>query len=172
MRGRPPKPMHLHLIQNTYRADRHGRRPDAPKKPDRALTTNQRELLAVLPKDLSSEERRIFIEQVMAAWWLEPMDRTALIAFASACVRHSMAHKQLSKCLINPAFANPTSDVYKAGKLYCDIADKAAHEVIEWSSRLGFTPLSRSRLGIPDKPPEPPDPIWAQFRRPPSPDLS
>jgi phage terminase small subunit len=164
--------MHLHLIQNTYRADRHGRRPDAPKKPNRGLTDSQRELLTLMPKDLSPAERRVFVDQAMAAWWLGPMDRTALIAFASACVRHSAAHKHLTECLANTAFANPKSDVYKAGKLYSDIADKAAHEVLEWSSRLGFTPLSRSRLGIPDKPPEPPDPIWSQFRRPLQPDPS
>jgi hypothetical protein len=60
--------MHLHLIQNTYRADRHGRRPDAPKKPDRGLADSQRELLALMPKDLSPEERRIFVDHVMAAW--------------------------------------------------------------------------------------------------------
>lgn len=70
MRGRPPKPMHLHLIQNTFRADRHGRRPDAPKKRDGRLTDSQRELLALMPKDLLPEERRIFVDQAMAAWWL------------------------------------------------------------------------------------------------------
>jgi hypothetical protein len=164
--------MHLHLIQNTYRADRHGRRLDAPKKSDRCLTDNQRELLAMMPKDLSPEERRIFVDQVMAAWWLGPMDRTALVAFASACVRHNVAHKQLSGCLANTAFANPKNDVHKAGKLYSEIAHKAAHEVMEWGSRLGFTPLSRLRLGIPDKPPEPPDPIWSEFLRLLPPDAS
>lgn len=172
MRGRPPKPMHLHLIQNTYRADRHSQRPNAPKKPDKGLTDSQRELLALMPKDLSPEERRIFVDQVMAAWWLGAMDRTALIAFACACVRHTVAHKQLSECLAATAFANPKSDVYKAAKLYSEIAQKAAHEVMEWGSRLGFTPLSRSRLRISDTPPEPPDPFWSQVRRPLPPDLA
>jgi hypothetical protein len=78
----------------------------------------------------------------------------------------------LSECLADAAFANPKSDICKAGKLYSEITHRAAQEVMEWGSRLGFTPLNRSRLCIPDKPPEPPDPIWSQLRCPLPPDAS
>jgi hypothetical protein len=164
--GRPPKPTRLHIITGTYRPDRHGRRPDAPKPPaDNTLTDGQRALLAAIPKDLSPAERQIYIDQTESAWWLRAIDHTALVAFAGACVRHRTASEELGKCLRDPAFANPTSATAQAGKAYARIADQAARQVLSWADVLGFSPQSRARLGIDaDARPKGDDDPWAKLR--------
>jgi hypothetical protein len=167
-RGRPPKPTRLHLIAGTFRRDRHGRRPDAPRAPaEGELTPGQAELLAAMPKELPAAERAVYLDQVRAAWWLRPIDHTLLIACACACVRHTVAGRELNRLMQHPNFVNPASAEAKAGMAYLKIADHAANAVFEVADRLGFSPASRYRLGIDaDARPRQPakDDPWAPLR--------
>jgi len=77
-RGRPPISTELHLARGTFRADRHGRRPDAPKPPpDDQLTDDQRALLRLVPHELGAAERQIYVEHASLGWWLLDRSRGA-----------------------------------------------------------------------------------------------
>jgi phage terminase small subunit len=159
-RGRPPKPVHLHIVQNTYRPDRHSKRKDA-------LRPQQHELLK-LAGELEGEARQIYAEVGTAAWWLTAADHAGIVAYSVAYQQHAIASSELGKCLRDPAFANPASQAHRAAKLYVKIADQAANRLLQWADCLALTPRSRQRLGIdPSKPPpgpEPDDDPWKQLR--------
>ena len=167
-RGRPPISTDLHLVRGTYRADRHGRRPDAPRPPaEDQLTDDQRALLHAMPPELGAAERQIYVDHARLGWWLRPIDRAALVAFSVASVTYSMAGRALDACMKSADFANPKSETAQAGKAYCRIADQAAKQVLAFSDLLGFSPLARERLGIrPEDKPRPParDDPWELLR--------
>src|SRR3954447_303795 len=133
-RGRPPISTDLHLVRGTFRADRHGRRPDAPRPlAEDQLTDDQRALLQAMPRELGMAERQIYLEHARVGWWLRPIDRAALVAFAVASVTYSTAGRALDECMKSPGFANPESEAAQAGKAYCRIADQAAKQLLSFS---------------------------------------
>jgi phage terminase small subunit len=175
-RGRPRTPTHLLLVRGTFRRDRHGKRPDAPRPPDAgALTEGQRELLSSIPRHLSPEARAIFAEQAQLAWWLTAADGLALAAFARASEQHTAASRELDRLMRAPNFSNPSSPEWKGGRVWLAIADKAADRLMLIADKLGFSPISRQRLGIDaDARPRPKrdDDPWAKLRlvhKPPDP---
>jgi hypothetical protein len=167
-RGRPPISTDLHLIRGTFRTDRHGCRPDAPRPTgEDQLTDDQRALLHAVPRELGAVERQIYVDHARLGWWLRPIDRAALVTFAVASATYSTAGRALDACMKSPDFANPKSEAAQAGKAYCRIADQAAKQVLAFSDLLGFSPRARERLGI--RPGDRPQPLakddpWALLR--------
>ena len=72
MIGRPPKPTMRHLVEGTYRPDRHGKRGSLPATP--ATDAPLGSPLA----SLGDEERAVWLEVAGLATWLRAPDRLAL----------------------------------------------------------------------------------------------
>jgi phage terminase small subunit len=169
-RGRPPKSTRLHLINGTYRRDRHGKRPDAPKL-GAGLSEDQRILLAEQPPHLSAEAAGIYRESVINAHWLLAIDRGLLTVYVTAAEICRVASRGLDEQMRDPTFADPKSTAYQVGKAYNTILARHGATLSRLANELGFTPTSRQRLGIEAEQPKPaPDSPWAFLRpRPPDP---
>ena len=80
---------------------------------------------------------------------------------------HSVASRQLDKCVEDPTFLNPRSEASQACKIYLRIVARQAALTMQWSDLLGFNPRARARIGIvvAELPPEdnPNDP-WKALR--------
>jgi len=165
-RGRPPKPTALHLLQGTFRRDRHGKRRDAPWPVKRCaeLTPAQAKLLKEMPRHLEGEARQHYVDLVTEGHWFEPVDRALLTSYVTAVSIHNEASRELSRCLQDPAFAVPGSDTNKAGDAYSRIVQRQSQLIFRLSDELLLNPVARARHGVEVRSPSAPDNSpWAQF---------
>ena len=135
MRGRKPKPVELHRLTGSYRADRHGgrmaRQPgEIPDKP------------AWLPPEASAEWDRI-APTLAPLGLLTPLDRAAFVAYCLAWAEFVWAVKEVQQAGIT----------YEAeGKLKphpaVRIASNAAKLMLQLAGEFGMTPAARTRLRI------------------------
>lgn len=140
--------------RGTYRktADKRswaGRAQRAPRLDRSAqLSQEQQGLLVAIPEDLQGEAKDCYERSIKAAPWLRMIDRGALTCYSHASATHSVASRQLDKCLEDPTFLNPRSEASQAGKIYLRIVARQAALIMQWSDLLGFNPRARARIGI------------------------
>jgi phage terminase small subunit len=164
-RGRPPIPTKIHLIRGTYRKDRHARRGDAPRvfKTDAAISERQQLLLQMMPAEFDTLQREAYESAVRCGPWLQPIDFGLLKCYSTCFGIFAAASVELGKRLADPEFANPKSEVHKAGKAYASIVDRHTSLLFKLADELLLTPQSRARYGVELQEPEPESP-WAKFR--------
>jgi phage terminase small subunit len=121
-------------------------------------------LLAEMPRDLEPVAKQTYQEIAQSATWLEPIDRGLLVAYSVAFGIYSVASIGLDRCLRDPAFANPQSEVSKAGKAYSQIVNRQTSLLFRLSDELLLNPLARSRAGVEIKELLPSDTPWAEFK--------
>lgn len=170
-RGRPPKSIRQHLLEGTFRADRHSARraagqqtalprpvgtapgsgwpwpvdePAEPAGPSRA----QRTLLRARPKNLSPAQKQHFRRLVLGAPWLEPNDLGLLLAYVAAWDTYRTASAEFDARLADPAFGNPKSAVGREGQLYARIVHRQMGLLIQLAHTLGFTPGGRGAIRL------------------------
>jgi phage terminase small subunit len=157
LRGPKAKSAAWHLARGTYRRDRHGPRPTPAAKPELVysapeatdgLNAGQAALLRARPKGLPRRQALHYGELVRLAPWLEPGDRALLTIYVETWDAYSIAEKELGHLLKDPSFADPASEVAKAGLLYNRIVHRKATLLLQAARLLGFTPAGRAALGI------------------------
>jgi P27 family predicted phage terminase small subunit len=152
MAGRRPKPTHLHKLQGTFNATRHGRgRAGEPiaegdlHSPPRDLTPAQKDVwryaIRHAPRGLLKR-----IDRDVLAVWCEARDRWNTARLMQAKLDASGELKLLIK--------GPLGLVESP---YNSILEKTAKTMLRCATELGFSPAARPRLQI-DQPPLSPDP--------------
>jgi hypothetical protein len=127
-------------------AGRVQRAPRSDRSPQ--LSQEQQALLVAIPEDLQGEAKDCYERSIKAAPWLRMIDRGALTCYSHASAMHSVASRQLDKCLEDPTFLYPKSEASQAGKIYLRIVARQAALIMQWSDLLGFNPRARARIGI------------------------
>ena len=172
-RGRPPKSIRQHLLEGTFRADRHTARraaeqktglqhpaatapgsgwpwpADAPAEP--AMSKNapsqaQRILLRARPKDLSPAQKKHFRELVLGAPWLEPNDLGLLCVYVANWSIYRTAGAELDRRLTDPAFHDPKSAAAREGQAYSRILHRKAALLVQLAHVLDHL-AAGERLG-------------------------
>ena len=130
--GRPPKSIALHLVQGTYRNDRHAVRAKAERviaqaeRDGHQPTDDQRKLLAALPRDLAEPCGSIARQLVVSTPGLAPIHRPLVVALAEASARHHVASVELNRLMLDrDGMCDPDSETAQAARLYMKIIDQA-----------------------------------------------
>jgi hypothetical protein len=115
---------------------------------DAEVSPEQQTLLAAMPADLEGEAKDCYEQCVRTAPWLRPIDRGGLVVYACAVATHSMAGRELDRCMRDPQFVDPKSEASQAGKIYLRILGRQASVIAQWSDLLAFNPRARARIGV------------------------
>ena len=153
MAGRKRKPTKLHVVQGTYRADRHAA-PEAPVSPDDP----------VVPAHFDDEHRRRFLEVVevhrglglasatyQQVYEMVAIRRVEVDESASAIEEHGRVYITVNKLGERMVKANPA----------VAMRSEALRHLQSLYAELGLTPAARSKVAAPDKPK--PD-GWSAFK--------
>lgn len=129
--GRPAKPKKLHILEGSFRKDRHGAKGDAPSVAG-----------DVIVPDLEEHAKKMWGEVI------GPLVKLGIVTSADVPAAQAMCE---SWGLMRRSFAALESDpcdklARTAYTAYCQLFDKFA-------SRFGLTPADRQRLKF-EKPPE------------------
>ena len=158
MRGRKRLPTQLHLLKNSYRADRHGGRD--PRPPDDGAKLE--------PWDwLSERQKEIWRETVAHAprGVLHAIDAGLLTAFVTAAHMHEVAACMQNK--LDAATSLPLLVKDAEGGVavspYVTIMQKMALAVVKLGSEMGFGPASRARIFRPSADPPAEASPWDRF---------
>lgn len=159
MRGRKPKPTHLHLVQGTTKA-RHKRRAATEPKPKGRLLE---------PPDWFTEAQQAGWTYAIAhspAGLLKRLDRGVLTSWVVAEDMHRTATMSQAKIdkdnalplLVRTAATAHANDAQKLGTFqqspYLAIINRQAQIMIKAASELGFSPASRPRIASDVTPPD------------------
>jgi P27 family predicted phage terminase small subunit len=134
MRGRKPKPKQAHILNGTFRADRHGDTPDfprrAPSPPDH------------LDASAKKEWKRV-VKVLLGAGLLTTADRAALAAYCQCYARWADAEKKVQEygaVLISKDNKTPYQSPYLS------VASRAMEQMLKFLIEFGLTPSSRARV--------------------------
>lgn len=143
-RGPPPKPTHLKLLEGTFRKDRAAKRePKAPK------TSKRPSPPAYLGRNAKAEWRRI-IPILDEMGILSTADRSIIAAYCQAWHRL----QQYEKDIDDNGSSFTTEKGYECQRPAVAMAQKQAQLLRQFAGELGLSPSSRSRVEVPEKPPE------------------
>lgn len=149
MRGRKPKPLAFHVLDGTFRADRHGPRPGGP----RAGSACSR---PTAPRHLKGTALRIWrstVEILERLGVLDEADQGILALYCEARAELSWADYRIRReGRIVPCSTGAGVKAHPA----IGIKNAAALRAAKFASELGLTPTSRTRLRIAG--PDDPDP--------------
>ena len=149
MRGRKPKPRQLHLVDGTYRPDRHDTdcaepSGEAPPCPPFLRGTARKEWDRIVP-------------QLERAGILDQVDQAALAVYCQARSDYSWAVYKLrreGRIVVNPksglARAHPAIRVQR----------ESAETIRKFAVEFGLTPSARSRIRVPRDDDDPEDNGW------------
>lgn len=164
IRGRKPKPTHLHLVQgNPSRLPKKGLEQKAKRdaKVPRALPMPPPELL-----DEAKVEWGRIVTHLHAAGLLTEIDRGALAACCQAYGRWIQAERILADLQKrDPVFQGlmiKTTNGNMIQNPLVGTANKSMSDYVRFCAEFGMTPSARSRIETPDKPEED-DPAAAFF---------
>jgi P27 family predicted phage terminase small subunit len=132
MKGRPRKPAKLHLLDGSYREDRHGAEPEAtgiPVKPTALKGAASKLWDELVPRFITSG--------IVTAW-----DTSTLFAMCQWWGRYLVAGKRLDALFASKKPA--ASDLHYFTKI-ADLAGKAFDRL---AARFGMTPADRARLRV------------------------
>ena len=140
MRGRKPTPTHLKLVKGNP-----GKRPLKKAEPQ--------------PQGDLSEPPEWFTDSLRAGWTyaikhapaglLRCLDRSALVVWVVAEDLHREAVQQVARygmLIKTPITGQPIQSPYMA------IANRQAVIMLRAAAELGFSPVSRARIALPDRP--------------------
>jgi P27 family predicted phage terminase small subunit len=133
--GRRAKPLALHLLQGTYRADRHGsNQPLAVTTPDMPAHLDE----------LAQAEWHRLIEEMTQIGTLARLDRGLLASYCCCWSRLVAAEQKINELglVVKAASGAPVNNPFAA------IALRLAKELRSLASELGLSPTSRTRLDI------------------------
>jgi P27 family predicted phage terminase small subunit len=135
MKGRKPKPTHLHIVEGTVAAKHN---PDEPM-PDLDLGPP--------PNWMCAEEKELWqrVGREAPEGMLRSLDRSVLQVWVTACYQHTMATmhiREYGMVVKNPrngkAMENP----------HVSIQVRMAVKLMKASAELGFSPTSRPRVKV------------------------
>jgi len=133
-RGPKPKPKATHILQGTFRADRHGDTPDFP-------------LRAPSPPDhldaIAKKEWKRVVKILLAARVLTQADRSALAAY---CVIYSRWVEAEKKVLEYGAVLISKDNKMPYQSPYLNVASRALDQMLRFLVEFGLSPSSRSRV--------------------------
>ena len=143
--GRPPKPLHLHLLQGTFREDRHGSKEEARTEVARAqLSTRAHRPPSWLSAEGQREWRRV--ERVMrAAGTLKEAGLGVLAAYCRIWVLVRQADRQLKRDGLTVKGAHGVPVKHPA----LTVLHQALAHLRAYSAELGITPASQARARAP-----------------------
>src|SRR5262245_14249789 len=144
-RGRPFKPVGLHLVDGTYRPDRHGDRSDLPKsRPPRC------------PPHVVGEQRKIFnwlVRKLKPMNVLTSADDLMLEGLAAQIMSFRQAQKEYEQ--YGTLYAK-TKSGWPAPAPYIQMRDTSWKNLSEVASRFGMDPRSRTQMRVELMKPEDP----------------
>ena len=138
MRGRKPLPTALHILQGTYRADRHGGTPEIAVE------------IPKPPRDLDKRARaawRYYAPLLAEMRTIGLADREALACYCAAVSRRERAEEELAKTA--PLVKSPSG--YPVQNPWLAIANKAMEQMLKWGQELGLSPAARTRIKVAPK---------------------
>jgi P27 family predicted phage terminase small subunit len=138
MRGRPPKPTKLHIVQGTARPDRMKRRAGEPKPQPIPLEC---------PDHLKAEARKEWnwlVPKLVALGVGTEIDRDALVAYCRVYARWDRAEKKLDQ--EGDTVTSPNG--YIMPSPYLAIANKALEQMHKFLTEFGMTASSRTRVKV------------------------
>ncbi|WP_368693182.1 phage terminase small subunit P27 family [Paraburkholderia sp. EG286B] len=145
--ARPRKPVALHVVEKTFRTNRHG-----------ASTREPREVPgppAWLDATARAEWRRM--ARILAGMGvLTPLDRGALAALCMAFSRMTQAERALMHAAerdkVNGGMVAHAANGVAFPSPLVGIANRAAALYLKLAREFGLTPASRASIGMPDPP--------------------
>lgn len=147
--ARPHKPTALHLIENTYRTDHHGRRMELPSEiPD-------------CPRGLSRAERKAYrelIAKLAPTGMLTRLEQPILRQLAWATVRFEEASANVDKF----GAVTPGSTGSLVVSPWARLAVTYYELMLKTSDRLGMNPVNRAKVSL--ERPGPKASPWDDFR--------
>jgi len=141
MRGRPPKPTHLHVIQGT----------------ERSRTRKARHGEPVADGDLDSYDAPEWLDEEQLAAWryaidhapagvMKKIDRSIMVAWVVA----ETIHRRASVEMQSGQYVTTTPNGAEVQSAYIGIINQQAKIMKALSADLGFTPASRTRIKVID----------------------
>ncbi len=135
MKGRIPTPAAIHILQGTFRRDRHGGTAQVEVK------------IPKPPRDLDKRGRaqwRYFAPLLADMRTLGLADRQALACYCAAAGRREQAEEELGR--LGPVVKSPSG--YPIQNPWLAIANKSMEQMLKWGQELGLSPAARSRIKI------------------------
>lgn len=139
--GRRAKPSHIHLVDGSFRADRHGSKDAARRRLKDSRTAKVPRPPSWLPQVAKNEWRRV-VPLLRARGNLDLLDRASLSAYCLAWSTLKMATDSLERDGLTITgghggrVRNPAAS----------IANQAARQVRDFAVEFGLTPAARPRL--------------------------
>ena len=140
--GRKPKPTHLHVIEGTFNATKHGKRLKREPKPVGDLTEP--------PAWFSVGQCEVWAYglQHAPAGLLKAIDQGTYVAWCVASDTHRLAAEELARLGIwglTISGARPGSLLQNP---LIEIMNRQALIMLKHASEMGFTPVSRARVSV------------------------
>ena len=138
--GRPPKPVHLHVVEGTFRPHRHRKRLKSEPKPVGTLseppvwfTDGQREVWAYGLKHVPDGV-------------LRAIDLGNYVAWCVACDIHRLAVEELNRLGVEGLTAKGSRGAIQNPLIA--VMNQQAHVMLKLASEMGFSPVSRARVTV------------------------
>jgi P27 family predicted phage terminase small subunit len=133
MRGRIPTPTAIHILQGTFRKNRHGSAP----QPESAIPKAPPEMDKTARKLWSYYARRLAKVRVLTG-----LDREALAIYCSAAARRAKAEAEIAKT--GEVIRTPAG--FATVSPWLTVATKSAELMLRYGQELGLSPAARTRI--------------------------
>ena len=140
--GRKPKPVHLHLIEGTFNTTKHSRRLKTEPKPVGNLSEP--------PPWFNDGQREVWTYGLKHApmGLLKAIDMSTYAAWVVACDTHRLAAEQLAKMGVKGLLTAGSKGYGLVQSPLVGIMNRQAVIMLKHASKLGFTPVGRSRVSV------------------------
>jgi P27 family predicted phage terminase small subunit len=136
--GRPPKPKRLHILEGTFRQDRHGGNHPSPPAGAPSCPT-------WLDREARAEWRRV-VPVLDRLGLLAKVDRSAIAAYCTAWAELHWATRTLAK--VGRVYTTEGGQVCPRPEV--SMQRSALQHIRQFSALFGLDPATRSRIQVPD----------------------